>query len=67
MLRIYQLTFFREVSAETTDFKEISVSQMFALGFIAFLVIAIGLFPQYILDISYITSTHLKNLLATRI
>jgi NADH-quinone oxidoreductase subunit M len=67
MLRIYQLTFFREVSAETTDFKEISISQMFALGFIAFLVIAIGLFPQYILDISYITCTHLKNLLATRI
>jgi NADH-quinone oxidoreductase subunit M len=67
MLRIYQLTFFREVSVETEDFKEISISQMFALGFIAFLVIAIGLFPQYILDISYITCTHLKNLLATRI
>jgi NADH-quinone oxidoreductase subunit M len=67
MLRIYQLTFFRTTTAKTEDFQDVSGIDFIALLIIAFLVLAIGFYPQFILDLSQTTSSHLVNLLSARL
>ena len=67
MLRIYQLTFFRTTTAKTEGFQDVSGIDFVALLIIAFLVLAIGFYPQFILDLSQTTSNHLVNLLSARL
>jgi NADH-quinone oxidoreductase subunit M len=67
MLRIYQLTFFRTTTEKTEDFQDVSGIDFISLLIIAFLVLAIGFYPQYILDLSQTTSNHLINLLSSRL
>jgi NADH-quinone oxidoreductase subunit M len=67
MLRVYQLTFFRTVTDKTENFTDISGVDFVALLIIAFLVLAIGFYPQFILDLSQTTSNHLVNLLSSRV
>jgi NADH-quinone oxidoreductase subunit M len=67
MLRVYQLTFFRTVTGKTENFTDISGVDFVALLIIAFLVLSIGFYPQFILDLSQTTSNHLVNLLSSRV
>ncbi len=63
MLRVYQLAFMGEISNKVSEFKKIDPIHLWALGFICFLIIAIGLYPQPILDMTAVSSQYLVNLL----
>lgn len=63
MLRVFQRAFMGEVSAQVENFVPVAKIHLFALGFIVLLVIAIGLYPQYILDLTANSSQYLINLL----
>jgi len=63
MLRVFQLAFMGEVSTKVENFKPISTTHLIALGFICLLVFVIGLYPQYILDLTANGSQYLVNLL----
>jgi len=63
MLRVFQRAFMGEVSEQVTNFKPVSTIDLCALGFIAILVLALGIYPQYILDITANGSQYLTNLL----
>lgn len=67
MLRVYQLTFFRTVTDKTENFNDISGVDFIALSIIALLILAIGFYPQFILDLSQNTANHLVNLLSSRV
>ena len=63
MLRVFQLAFMGEVSERVSTFKKIYSMHLIALGFICFLVLLIGIYPQWILDLSAVSSQYLVNLL----
>lgn len=63
MLRLYQRVFMGEVSEKVSAFKPIDTIHLVALGVICILVLAIGLCPQWILDMTSINSQYLANLL----
>lgn len=63
MLRVFQLAFMGEISDRVKDFKKIDSIHLLALGFICFLVIFIGIYPQWILDLTAVSSQYLVNLL----
>ncbi|MCE2961545.1 MAG: NuoM family protein [Chitinophagales bacterium] len=63
LLRVYQRAFMGEVSEHVSNFKAVSAFDLTALGFIALLVLVLGIYPQFILDISANGSQYLTNLL----
>jgi NADH-quinone oxidoreductase subunit M len=63
MLRVFQRVFMGEVSAKVEEFKTIETIHLIALGFICILVLAIGIYPQFILDLTAEGSQYLTNLL----
>jgi NADH-quinone oxidoreductase subunit M len=63
MLRVFQRVFMGEVSAAVAEFKPIDTIHLLALGFICILVLAIGIYPQFILDLTAEGSQYLTNLL----
>jgi NADH-quinone oxidoreductase subunit M len=63
LLRVYQRAFMGEVSEHVSNFKPVSAFDLAALGFIALLVLVLGIYPQFILDISANGSQYLTNLL----
>lgn len=63
MLRVFQRVFMGEMSDKVSSSSSISQIDLIALGFICILVLIIGIYPQYILDISSNGSQYLTNLL----
>lgn len=63
MLRVFQRVFMGEVTTNVENMKPIANMHLIALGFICLLVLAIGIYPQYILDITANGSQDLTNLL----
>jgi len=63
MLRLFQRAFMGEVSEHVAQFKSVSNTDIIALGFIVALVILLGIYPQYILDLTANGSQYLTNLL----
>jgi len=63
MLRVFQLAFFGEESTAVSQMKPINSVHLYALGFICVLVLALGLFPQYLMDMTASTAQYLINLI----
>ena len=63
MLRVFQRAFMGEVSEHVANFKPVSLTDIAALGFIAILVLLLGIYPQYILDLTANSSQYMTNLL----
>lgn len=63
MLRMFQRAFMGEVSESVSDFKPVSKTDLIALGFIALLVIVLGIYPQAVLDLTANSSQYMTNLL----
>lgn len=61
MLRVYQLAMFGEASKTTANFPDLDRREMLVLGVIATLVIALGFFPQPVLDL---TAASVEKLMA---
>ncbi|MBK7958259.1 MAG: NADH-quinone oxidoreductase subunit M [Bacteroidetes bacterium] len=52
MLRIYQLAIFGEVKEKTTNFEDLNWMEFTTLGIIGILVLAIGVYPQWLLNLT---------------
>jgi NADH-quinone oxidoreductase subunit M len=63
MLRVFQRAFMGEVSSQVENFKPVSNLDLLALGFIALLVLILGIYPQFVLDLTAGGSQYLTNLL----
>ena len=63
MLRVFQRAFMGEVSEHVSEFQPVSNGDLYALGFIVVLVFLLGIYPQYVLDLTANGSQYLTNLL----
>lgn len=61
MLRVFQLAFMGEVSNHVSHFKPVSLVDLLALGFIALLVLVLGIYPQFIMNLTADSSQELIN------
>jgi NADH-quinone oxidoreductase subunit M len=63
MLRVFQRAFMGEVSDHVSEFKPVPNADLYALGLIVVLVFLLGIYPQYMLDLTANGSQYLTNLL----
>ncbi len=61
MLRMVQKIIYGNTSAITANATDIGFNEKFALSIIALLILAVGLFPQPILDLTQTTATQILN------
>jgi len=63
MLRVFQRAFMGEISEHVANAKPVDKGDLIALSVIALLVLLLGLFPQFVLDLTAGSSQYLTNLL----
>lgn len=63
MLRVFQRSFMGEVSDHVAHFKPVSTVDIIALSFIVVLVLVLGIYPQFVFDLTANGSQYLTNLL----